>query len=98
MTVIDEIVAERKRQIEAEGFDSGHDDAEHSGRELAQAAGCYALWAGGFKHIINSGVPRYWPWSKSWWKPKNPRRDLIRAAALIVAEIERLDRSEGAAR
>ena len=31
-------------------------------------------------------------WSKDWWKPKDKRRDLIRAAALIVAEIERLDR------
>jgi len=29
---------------------------------------------------------------RGWWKPKGPRRDLIRAAALIVAEIERIDR------
>jgi hypothetical protein len=27
-----------------------------------------------------------------WWKPKDRRRDLVRAAALIIAEIERLDR------
>lgn len=35
-----------------------------------------------------------WPrsWSRAWWKPKNPRRDLVRAAALLIAEIERLDR------
>lgn len=33
-----------------------------------------------------------WPWSFDWWKPKGQRRNLIRAAALIVAEIERLDR------
>ena len=37
-------------------------------------------------------VRRSWPWDWSWWKPKDRRRDLIRAAALIVAEIERLDR------
>lgn len=39
-------------------------------------------------------VPQLWPasWHPSWWKPKDRRRDLIRAAALIVAEIERLDR------
>jgi len=30
-------------------------------------------------------------WAREWWKPKDRRRDLIRAAALIVAEIERLD-------
>jgi hypothetical protein len=34
-----------------------------------------------------------WPWAKQWWKPKDRRRDLIRSAALLVAEIERLDRS-----
>jgi hypothetical protein len=34
-----------------------------------------------------------WPWHDDWWKPKDRRRDLIRAAALIVAEIERLDRA-----
>lgn len=33
-----------------------------------------------------------WPWDVSWWKPTDCRRDLVRAAALIVAEIERLDR------
>jgi len=35
---------------------------------------------------------KHWPWSETWWKPKNRRRDLVRAGALIVAEIERLDR------
>ncbi len=34
-----------------------------------------------------------WGKEKAWWKPKDRRRDLIRAAALIVAEIERLDRA-----
>lgn len=35
----------------------------------------------------------YGGWGWHWWKPKDQRRDLIRAAALIVAEIERLDRA-----
>lgn len=34
-----------------------------------------------------------WPWARSWWKPKDRRRDLVRAGALIIAEIERLDRA-----
>lgn len=34
-----------------------------------------------------------WPWDGKWWKPSTPRRDLVKAAALIVAEIERLDRA-----
>lgn len=44
-----------------------------------------------------SAVPSLWPraWTAYWYKPKNRRRDLVRAAALIVAEIERLDRATG---
>lgn len=34
-----------------------------------------------------------WPWHVNWWKPRDARRNLVRAAALIVAEIERLDRA-----
>jgi hypothetical protein len=30
-----------------------------------------------------------------WWKPTNRRRDLVKAGALILAEIERLDRAAG---
>lgn len=37
-----------------------------------------------------------WPWEGKWWKPTTARRDLVKAAALIVAEIERLDRAEAA--
>jgi hypothetical protein len=39
--------------------------------------------------------PARWPWSQDWWKPTNPRRDLVKAGALIAAEIERLDRATG---
>lgn len=37
------------------------------------------------------------PWDEKWWKPKNPRRDLVKAGALILAEIERIDRQSEAA-
>lgn len=37
-----------------------------------------------------------WPFHVSWFKPSTPRRDLIKAAALIVAEIERIDRDANA--
>jgi hypothetical protein len=30
MTVIEEIAAERRRQIEVEGWTAGHDDSEHA--------------------------------------------------------------------
>jgi hypothetical protein len=38
--------------------------------------------------------PVRWPqgWA-GWWKPKLRRENLVRAGALIIAEIERLDRA-----
>lgn len=41
-----------------------------------------------------------WPasWSMELWKPQDARRNLVRAGALILAEIERLDRVELAQR
>lgn len=98
MSVIDEIAAERRRQIEEEGWTAEHDDTEHANGGLALAAHCYAEVAGDCgrsspEEYKSEPVPIDWPWEDEWWKPKTPRRDLIRAAALIVAEIERLDRS-----
>ena len=96
MSVIEEIAAERRRQIEAEGWTPEHDDTHRSG-EMALAAAAYALHSGRalqyltYTHV--SHTPAWWPWSTHWWKPKDRRRDLVRAAALIVAEIERLDRA-----
>lgn len=82
-----DVAAERRRQIEAEGWTPEHDD-EHGAGEMAAAAACYALNAAG----CGCEVARNWPWDRSWWKPSTARRDLVKAAALILAEIERLDR------
>lgn len=78
---ISDIAAERKRQIEAEGWTPEHDDLYRT-REMAFAAASYAV-----------RDTRYWPWSLDWWKPTSQRRDLIKAGALIAAEIDRLDRA-----
>lgn len=96
MSVIDEIAAERRRQIEVEGWTPAHDD-EHGRGELAMAAMAYCQAASApvdDTSILANKPPLYWPWPLRWWKPKTKRRDLIRAAALIVAEVERLDRAE----
>ncbi|HBP1011041.1 hypothetical protein FA210_28815 [Pseudomonas aeruginosa] len=89
-----DVQAERRRQIEAEGWTPEHDDA-HSHGQMARAATCYAL-AG--SSAPNDGtaallVSLAWPWDKDWWKPTTPRRDLVKACALALAEIERLDRA-----
>lgn len=84
-----DVQAERKRQVEVEGWTPEHDD-KHNGGELADAAACYALWAGG----INPGNWReFWPWAPEWLRHSEPRRMLVKAGALILAEIERLDRA-----
>ena len=87
-TAARDVLAERNRQISAENWTPEWDDLKPDG-ELADAAACYALSAAGWSTYAAS---ERWPWSKAWWKPSTPRRDLIKAGALILAEIERLDR------
>lgn len=91
-----DVLAERQRQVEAEGWTPEHDD-EHSDGSLALAAASYAIAddfdgraIGDDKHL---GI-KLWPssWKFDWWKPKARRENLVRAGALIIAEIERIDR------
>jgi hypothetical protein len=96
-----DVIAERQRQIEKENWSPEHDD-HHEDGALANAAASYAL--NGRKNALvreyvpvqhdSDAPPPIWPWFDEWWKPKDRRRDLVRAGALIIAEIERLDRAE----
>lgn len=90
-----DIETERLRQIASEGWTEEHDD-EHSDGEIALAAGCYAFaTVYPYHYWFSDCAAKYWPWSRDWWKPAGgKRRCLIKAAALIVAEIERLDRKK----
>lgn len=85
-----DVLAERQRQISTEGWTPEHDD-EHADGSMSRAAGCYAIHRDdpGLK-----GAPAWWPWHAAWWKPADPRRNLVKAGALILAELERLDRAE----
>lgn len=89
---IEEVYAERRRQVDAEGYDPKDDD-RYTARELRRAAAAYLNW-GHHGNAVHGKPPADWPWPGQSWKPKDERRDLIRAAALIIAEIERLDRAE----
>lgn len=85
-----DLLAERQRQISVEGWGPEHDD-EHGQGEMAAAAACYALHT---EPVGNVGdYLRFWPWGAKWWKPADSRRNLVKAGALILAEIERLDRA-----
>lgn len=82
------IAAERRRQVEKEGWTPEHDDT-HTDGELAGAAACYAMWGD------QKRPPSRWPWDPGWWKPgSDPLRRLVKAGALIAAEIERLQRAD----
>lgn len=85
-----DVLAERQRQVAAEGWTAERDDS-YQNSELADAAACYAIHA----HNQGFSTPAHWPWSTTWWKQTNPRRDLVKAGALILAEIERIDRAAG---
>jgi hypothetical protein len=101
MTGIELIAAERKRQIEEDGFTAKHDDRWNKG-ELADAAVCYALSKEDrdLDVLVCDSVQclfnRLWPFFDKWWKPTpdNRIRELAKTGALAAAEIDRLLRLE----
>lgn len=92
-TAIELIAEERQRQITDKGWTPEHDDAHVHG-ELSSAAMCYAgaeiFQVNG--ENISGRTPNGWPWDEKWNPSYDPIRNLVKAGALIVAEIERLQR------
>ena len=101
MTGSELIAIERQRQIDEEGWTAKH-DSKHTDFCLSVAAASYALDAA-VKHAdlipewknyyldVSEGV---WPFDEEWFKPTadDPVRQLVKAGALIAAEIDRLQR------
>ena len=89
------IAAERDRQISKLGYDADHDDAHENG-DILDASVCYAeaVQAGvGQDSYAPTDVPVHWPWSHDEWKPsEHPVRNLVKAGALLAAEIDRYHR------
>ena len=90
------ISAERFRQVDDEGWTDEHDD-HYTNDELTRAAGCYL---GAELKETKPEIPRYkrtvtargtWPWPKKWLKidQTSDVRNLVKAGALIAAEIDR---------
>ena len=108
MTAITDIHNERIRQQQEEGWTEEHDN-HHVDGSLAMAGACYAapknifIRQDGTYDEVQFVDP--WPWpgnfrgnpvrnfTKDMKDGKERRRQLVIAAALIVAEIERLDRT-----
>lgn len=84
-TAIELITEERSRQI-SQGWLAEHDDTHDEG-ELARAAAEYAIRSTGLTMSYTA-----WPWGE-FPKRDTPLNDLVKAGALIVAEIERRQRA-----
>lgn len=80
------IAAERRRQIEVEGYTPEH-DREQGVSRLLRAAEAYE-----FDRLD------HWPWDPEWWKPKDALSNLIRAGALYQAASDVSPMFDGAAR
>lgn len=81
------IAQERARQVGL-GWSAEH-DARHLGGTLIRAAIAYATDA--TRHqALRKNVPMGWPWKVEDWHPGTKVRELVKAGALIAAEIDRL--------
>lgn len=104
---VQDVLAERQRQITGEGWTPEHDEQHREG-ELCLAAAGYARATSDVLQAIahefdapgepTLSDPVTWsyglPWPVGWdFKPAPPRRQLVKAGALILAEIERMDRA-----
>lgn len=79
-------VLEFQRQRQEEGYSAESDVEQYQGGELARAAACYAMQAGG---VYPMRYTSFWPF-KSKIKSCPPAESLTKAGALIFAEIERI--------
>lgn len=90
-----DVLTERREQVR-QGHSADNDDKLIAG-ELAQAGALYALFSTMFQlQRYRWEVVREWfPKAGAWvYVNKSPRRALVVAAALLIAEIERIDRRD----
>ncbi len=86
------IAEERQRQIDQEGWTAEHDD-QHGNAELLEAAIAYVATA--IPRSVRNIRPSFWwpvDWDLRYFKPKDSIANLVKAGALIAAEIDRLQR------
>jgi len=96
------LYAERMRQEAAEGHSPEGDDGQVMA-ELGRMAASYILSAASdsvpghlpIRQVLRHRADLVWPAAGGVIKPHPPRRALVIAGALTMAEIERLDRRDG---
>jgi hypothetical protein len=91
-TGIELISEERQRQISEEGYTLEHDLMYDDPRDMIMAACIYANLGITEEndHEFLHQMADVWPWDLKYFKPKDQRRNLIRAGALIAAALDRL--------
>ncbi|WP_061780775.1 hypothetical protein [Sphingomonas sanguinis] len=93
-----DIIAERIEQIDKHGYTPESDERYETPDELIGAATCYADTAhdqvDGSLGYDPHECPAEWPWSPTHWHCRDARRNLVKAAALIWAAIDNIDRAE----
>jgi hypothetical protein len=104
LTGVELIAAERARQVSVKGWTAQHDD-DHDAGQITAAASAYSLLAceqvyieqyRSFAEQAQYHMDKCWPWDEERWKPSpNPIRNLVKAGALLAAEIDRLQRNDG---
>lgn len=83
-----DVAAERMRQIDEHAYTATWDSG-YLNFQLLYAADAY-MRSACTDSVLNQAPPTF-PWSEASWRPTTPRRDLVKAAALIIAEIDRMD-------
>ena len=86
-----DVVIERNRQMNEEGYNKDRDDCYTCG-ELAEAAATYALLGTAGNMVSADKAASIFPWDPEHLKPSSARKNMVKAAALLLAEIERIDR------
>lgn len=84
--ILNELFQERYAQRVKWGNDN---DDRHTGQDLARAAACFAVMDQNLRHEEDPVWPDNWRYNGD----DTYREALVKAGSLIVAEIERLDRS-----
>lgn len=106
MSGIERIVNERNRQLKEWTIehDDDHGDGELAAAASCYAMPDHLRPLAKEREYVEDGIlksaifngdpPEPWPWEHSNWKPspENRIKELVKAGALIVAEIDRLER------
>lgn len=90
------VLAERTRQVSAEGYSPEHDD-EHTDGEMVQAAADLCVHGTDFR-VVDPDGDEMLGWGLAEAHRSDRRRQLVIAGALVLAEIERIDRAHNASK